>query len=463
MSAILCFLGRRRGTLLRSASTSPPSSRLRLLLPRLAAVATIAVGCLTSAQAVDFGPFSLTGFAKAEVLRVSDLCPNNRCQRDSLARKDFVWADELIQGSTFGPASTTVSLFQPYLGANFDLGGGFRAKGMLSQRWRDGREDFKGFLYDRSVGLEHENWGVLSVGAMTTRAWHMADFPFGTDVGLADAWASSGSGYGLLTRAVRLTSRTFDLLEGDVVVELTHDRGERGWTQNKPRFTELWLHYGSRDLSIDMMFQNARNGTPSAFTHGPFTGPFYDSRFDSLMGSNGQGLAMVMARWRYTTRLEWMAGVRANRWSGAYAHLLQPASANPEGFDVWNFPFNVDWSRDLGGGLYKGFSARSTDMLAGARYLTGKWAISAAVLRLGSASTNNPMERGQSNTATIMTAGASYEVMKGLRLQALAGRVSYGRLGLSPLSMPSNSAFTNIDSRLSRSGHWVGTAIVYTF
>jgi hypothetical protein len=102
-------------------------------------------------------------------------------------------------------------------------------------------------------------------------------------------------------------------------------------------------------------------------------------------------------------------------------------------------------------------------MLAGARYLMGKWAFSVAALRLGSASTNNPMERGQSNTATIMTAGASYEVMKGLRLQALAGRVGYGRLGLSPLSMPSNSAFTNIDSRLSRSGHWVGTAIVYTF
>jgi hypothetical protein len=156
-------------------------------LLRVAVAAAVVASGWSPAQAVDFGPFSLTGFVKAEALRVSDLCPNNRCQRDALTRKDFVWADELVQGSTFGPATTSVRLFQPYLGANFDLGGGFKAKGMLSQRWRDGREDFKGYLYDRSIGLEHENWGVVSVGAMTTRAWHMPGPPAGLATGYSHA------------------------------------------------------------------------------------------------------------------------------------------------------------------------------------------------------------------------------------------------------------------------------------
>lgn len=448
-----------------------PIRTLALRVPRWArqagAVAAVALGIqaptAVQAQGIDFGPFTLTGFAKAEALRQSGVCPGNRCQRDPLARKDFVWADELVQGSTFGPANTHVTLFQPYLSAKFDLGGGFRAKGMISQRWRDGKEDFKGYWYDRSVGLEHEDYGILSVGAMTTRAWHMADYPFGTDIGMADAWGSSGSGYGLLTRAVRFTSRTFDMLEGDVVVEGTYDMGERGWQRNKPRFMELWLHYGSRDLTLDLMLQNAVNGTPSAFTHGPFTGPFYDSTYDSLLGGSSQGLAMLMARWRYTAKLEFLGGIRANRWSGSYARLLLPAARNPEGFDVWNFPFNVDWRTDLGGGTYRGYGARSTDMVAGLRYKMGLWTASTAVARLGKASTDNPSERGQSNAATIGTLGLSYQAAKGIQLYGLAGAVSYARQGLAPLSMPSNTAFTGIDSRLTRQGHWFGGGVTYTF
>ena len=441
-----------------------PRRHLNVLRAAFLAAACVGSGTVQAqAEGIDFGPFNLTGFAKVEAVRRSAMCPDNRCQRDPLASKEFVWADELVQGSTYSPGNTHVTLFQPFLSGKFDLVGGVKLKGLLSQRWRDGKEDFKGYLYDRSIGLEHEDWGSVTVGAMTTRAWHLSDYPFGTDVGLADAWASSGSGYGLLTRAVRLTSRTLDVLGGDVVVEGTYDLGERGWQRNKPRFFELWAHYGSRDLTVDMMLQNTLNGTPSAFTHGPFTAPFYDNRYDQLLGSSSQGLAMVIARWRYTTKIEFMGGVRANRWSGAYARLLLPASRNPEGYDIWNSPFNVDWKTDLGGGLYKGYGARSTDFLMGGRYKVGLWTASAAVMRLGAASTANPSERGQSNAATIGALSLGYQVSKGLQIYGLAGAVSYARLGLAPTSMPSNAAFTGIDSRLTRRGNWVGSGITYTF
>lgn len=443
----------------------PRSPRRTPRCRRLSAVATLAglVGLANPAAALDFGPFSLHGFAKGEATRVSDLCPDNRCQRDPLARKDFIWADELVQGSTYGAGSTHVTLAQPYLGVKFDLPGGFKVTGLASQRWRDGKEDFKGYWYDKHIGLEHEYYGRLDVGAMTTRAWHMADYPFGTDIGLADAWGSSGAGYGLLTRAVRYTSRTFDAFEGDMVVEGTYDIGERGWTRNKPRFFELWVHYGNRDLGLDLMVQDTKNGVASAFTHGPFTGPFYDSSFDASLGSSSQGIAMLMARYKVDAKVELLGGVRANRWSGAYAKLLLPKASNPAGFDIWNFPFNVDWSQDLGGGVYKGYSARSVDIVLGARYKFGRFTASTGMLVLGKASTSNPSERGQSNSATLNTLGLNYDVGQGVQAYGMGGIVTYSRLGLSPMSMPSNSAFTNVDSRLTRHGNWLGAGVVYTF
>lgn len=416
-----------------------------------------------ASQALDFGPFSLTGFAKAEVTRVSDYCPKERCQVDQFASKEFPWADELVQGKAYGAGTTTVTLLQPYLAAKFDLPRGFKLSGLLSQRWRDGKEDFKGFLYDASVAIGHEDYGSLRVGAMQTRAWSMADYPFGTNIGLADAWGSSGAGYGLLTRAIRYTSRPLDVAEGDLVLEATYDMGKGGWQKNKPRFWEVWAHYGRGDLGVDFMYQNSRNGTPSAFGHGPFTSLFYDRRFDQSLGSSGQSIAMVMATYQVDSKIEISAGMRGNRWSGAYAKFLQSRNVNPGGFDIWNNPFNVDWSKDLGGGVYKGYPATSLDVVLGARYKMGKWTASTGMVHLGAAATANPTDRGQSNSATINTLGLNYDYGQGFQFYGLAGMVNYARKGLSPTSMPSNSAFTNIDSRLTSRGTWFGAGAVYVF
>lgn len=420
--------------------------------------ALFAVG---GAQAIDFGPFTLTGFAKVEATAISDYCAD--CQRDPLASKEFIWADELVQGRKFGTGHQTVTLFQPYLAAKFDLPVGLKLSGLLSQRWRDGKPDFKGFVYDRSVALEHEDYGSLRVGAMQTRAWSMADYPFGTNIGLANEWGSSGAGYGLLTRAVRLTTRPFDVLEGDLVVEVTHDIGKSGWKKNKPSFWEVWMHYGQGDLGIDVMYQDARNGTPSAFGHGPFTSLFYDSAFDADLGGSGQSIAMVMARYQVNSKLEISAGARGNRWSGSYAKFLQSRTVNPGGFDIWNNPFNVDWTKDLGGGVYKGYPATSLDLVLGARYKFGKWTASTGMVYLAPAATANPSERGQSNSATINVVGLNYDFGMGLQFYGSAGMVNYARKGLSPLTTPDNKAFTNIDSRLTTRGTWVTAGAVVVF
>jgi hypothetical protein len=418
--------------------------------------------CLPGAsQALDYGPFTLTGFAKAEATRVSDYCPD--CQLDPLATKQFNWADELVQGKKYGAGTTHVTLFQPYLAAKFDLPKGFKASGLLSQRWRDGKADFAGFLYDRSVALDHEDYGSLRIGAMQTRAWSMADYPFGTNIGVADVWGSSGAGYGLLTRALRYTSRPLDVLEGDLVLEGTYDIGQSGWKRNKPRFFELWGHFGKGDLGVDVMFQSARNGTPSAFGHGVFTSLFYDKSFDADLGGSSQSIAMVMARYQVDSKLEISGGMRGNRWSGAYGKFLQSKTVNPGGYDIWNNPFNIDQTKDLGGGVYKGYPATSLDIVLGARYKIGKWTASTGMVYLGPAATANPTERGQTNSATINVVGLNYDVGHGLQAYGSLGMVSYARKGLSPMSAADNKAFTNIDSRLTTRGTWFGAGAVYVF
>ena len=418
----------------------------------------------TAAMAIDFGPFTLTGFAKADVTRVSDYCPQQDCQVEKFASREFIWSDELVQGKSYGAGTTHVVLAQPYLGVKFDLPSGFKLSGLISQRWRDGDVDFKGFWYDRSLALSHEDYGRLTVGAMQTRAWSMADYPFGSDIGVGDPWASSGAGYGLLSRAVRYTSRIFDIAEGDLVVEGTYDIGVSGWKKNKPRFWELWLQYRKGDLGLDVMLQQGKNGGPVAFGHAPFSSLFYDSRFDQNLGSSSQGIAMIMARYDVDPKLQLSAGLRGNRWSGAYAKFLQSKTVNPAGFDIWNNPFNVDWSQDLGGGVYKGYPATSIDLVFGARYkVTDKLAAYTGMVHLGAAATGNPSQRGQSNAATINVLGASYDYGYGLRFSGVVGMVNYAKRGLAPISMPSHQAFTGVDSRLTTRGYWVGTGATYTF
>lgn len=435
-----------------------------IALARACGVAAATLGLASGAQAIDFGPFSLTGFAKVDVTRISSQCELKDCQVEKFAGREFIWADELVQGVGYGAGNTDVTLFQPYLGAKFDLPRGFKLSGLLSQRWRDGKKDLKGFWYEKNVALSHEDYGRLGIGAMTTRAWSIADFPFGTDIGIGDPWSASGAGYGLLTRAVRYTSRPFDVAEGDLVVELTYDVGVSGWKRNKPQFLELWLQYRRGDLGLDVMLQEGKNGGPSSFGKAPFTSLFRDSQFDGDLGGSSQGIAMIMATYKWDAKLDLYGGLRANRWSGAYAKFLQPESENPAGFDVWNNPFNVDWSNDLGGGVYRGYSARSVDLVLGARYkISDKLSAYTGMVHLGTASTSNPSERGQSNSATINTFGVSYDYGRGLRLNGVVGVVNYGKKGLAPLSMPSHQAFTGIDSRIKRHGNWFGAGATYTF
>lgn len=115
-----------------------------------------------SAFAVDLGPFTLTGFAKAEVSRASNQCSD--CQLNAGEGRHRPWADALAPGKAFGTGEANVTLFQPYLSTKeFDLGNGYKVKGLLSQRWRDGKQDILGITYEQNATLMHENYGSVQV------------------------------------------------------------------------------------------------------------------------------------------------------------------------------------------------------------------------------------------------------------------------------------------------------------
>lgn len=437
---------------------------------RLAAVAGAAAAGLAApnAQAVDFGPFSLTGFAKASVSRTTNVC--EECQRELGEARHRVWADDIAFGKAFDTRESHVTLVQPYLGFKQDLGRGWQAFGLLSQRWRDGRVDLDGWWYERNLGLAHEDWGRLTVGAMTTRGWSVPDYPssfraissdfWGGGNGASTEWSDAGAGYGLLSRAVRYMSRPIEFMGGDWLLEATYDMGRPGWKRHKPQFIELYAKYIGRELLVDMVVQSAKNGEPVAWGKAPFGGltPFPED--DALLGGSSQGMALLMARHVVGGKVEVSGGVRFNRWSGAYA-----VQTTPGALGRWNSMFNVDWGGvDANGVPNPGYAARSTDLMLGARYRVNEQVTAGlGLVHLGTARTDNPSERGQSNALTVGTASVGYTVNKYLQLSAKASVYQYRRKGQAPLSMPAHDAFTNIDSRVATRGNAVSLSADFSF
>jgi predicted porin len=416
-----------------------------------------------ASQAIEFGPdnmFKFYGFGEVTVTRANNQClgGTNGCQFDPDTDRQRIWTDAVVPGLPLGTRDKVFNQVQVWLEAQYKLGKGYTVKGVVSQNFRDGKVDSPHFWRERNLSINHEDYGTLTIGAMTSRTWGFADYPYGSNLGLSYSWAATGAGYRNLGHAIRYTSRPLDVADGDLVLEATYDRGNRNFTINKPSFVELWGHYGRGPLSVDAMYQDARNGSPAAFGAAVFDGLFYTPVADSKVGSSGQSVAVLQAAYQLNSKIEVSGGVRRNRWSGAYAAVVIPGP--PAQF---NNMFNVDWGGTLNGVPNPGYPATSSDFTAGVRYRMDKWTFATGLVYLGKANTANPSERGQSNAALINTVRASYAVTPDLEVSGFAGMIHFKNKGLSPLSMPSNSTINNIDSRVTKVGNWVGLGAKYSF
>ena len=458
------------GAAARLASLSMVSKRSRLLQTSflLAALSTP-----FASQAIDFGPdgmFSFNGFGQLTLGQHDNRCLS--CQWVGPTEgKQKIWADALLPGQPIQTLTTIDYQIQPFLGVKFNLGKGFKLEGLLSQRWRDGvangehlpyddrygsKEDIPGFWYERNLALSHEDYGRLTIGSMTTRSWREADYPIGSNIGLSEPWSQSGAGYGMLANAYRYQSRLIDFQGGDLFLEATYDPGNKAFTKNKPQFIELTAKYYRGPLQMDVILQDTKNGGPGAWGHAPFAGLTAFAIDDPLLTGSSQGIAMVMGTYQVNSQIEVSGGVRRNWWSGANA-VQNPTTLQ------WNSMFNVDWNATLNGVQNPGYAASSYDLMWGARYRMGKWTPSIGFVHLGTAETDNPSERGQSNSALFSVAGLQYDYGKGLKFDFQIGAIHYARLGLSPMSMPGNDSFSGVDSRISRDGTWFTAQMTYGF
>jgi hypothetical protein len=208
---------------------------------------------------------------------------------------------------------------------------------------------------------------------------------------------------------------------------------------------------------------------------GLFTGLTPDPVDDAKLGSSGQSMLLVMARYQLTSRLEATAGYRRNRWSGAYGVCTQFVDGNCR----YNNMFNVNWGgTDANGVPDPGYVATSNDVMAGLRFQEGPYAVYGALTYLGKAKTSNPSQRGQDNTALIAGLGASYDFNRAWQVHAEIGGVSYGQspqssgcgnrvrdpgsCTLGPMSLGAN-AYGGVDSRISKTGNWFGAGVDFKF
>ncbi len=429
------------------------------------------------ASALDFGnegEFSLTGFAQVTLTTQGNYCGN--CQvADVSVNRQLRSADFIIPNVKYDTAALTNWQVQPYLGYKRDLGNGLKLNALVSQRWRQGTVngvkdanekrynglvDVPGYEYESNIAISHEDHGSVRIGHMTTRSWSLADFPYGTQAGLASAWGSSGAGYGMLGSAVRVGSPVLDVAGGDLFLEATYDQGNTKFTRLKPQLIEIYAQYHRGDLVLDMVLQQGVNGGPGSWGHAPFealTGAPSDDYAKQVDGSyllasgNEQMIAMVLGRYQLTSQLEASAGVRYNKWSGANHVWSQNAQQS--------IAFNVDYNTTAN----LGYSAESVDVLLGLRYRSGPWVFGTGMVLLGTAQTSNPEERGQRNWAVFNTINVNYDFGQGLQFESNLGSVAYGRKGLAPLSMPGNAAFSNVDSRVTQQGAWLTLGLVYAF
>jgi len=451
-------------------SVDQSGTRMRWLPVGLVAASLMAPGVV---HAIEFGPdgmFSLNGFAQVTFGQHDKRCLN--CQWVGPTEgKQKIWADALLPGKPIQTLTTIDYQVQPFLGVKFNLGKGFKLEGLLSQRWRDGiangghlpfddrygsKQDIPGYWYDKNLALSHEDYGRLTIGSMTTRSWREADYPIGSNIGLSEPWSQSGAGYGMLANAYRHQSRMLDVMNGDLFLEATYDAGNQAFTKNKPRFLELSAKYYRGPVQMDVILQDTKNGGPGAWGHAPFSGLTPFAADDPFLTGSSQGIAMVMGAYQLNDKVEVSGGIRRNWWSGANA------VQNPNTLQ-WNSMFNVDWNGTLNGVQNPGYAASSYDVMLGARYRMGQWTPSIGFVHLGTAKTDNPSERGQSNSALFSVVGLQYDYGKGLKFDFQVGTVHFARLGLSPMSMPGNDAFSGVDSRISRDGTWFTAQITYGF
>jgi len=441
-------------------------------LSRSLAVATVLLA--TPALAEQFGPLEVIGFVKNEY----SLCDNcseglvNKATYDP--RGVLMPPDPMVnQGGDSEGTGRNLFLMQLTLGLEHEFDNAVQVEAKTTGRMRNSDADiYDNWLIDLYAGVSHPKFGSLQAGKMASRSWSRSD-SFAYPLGLSSPWAESGAGYGVFPETVRYATPEYEIRFGKIRFEGSYAQADKRKPLNPeslvegppdPWLFELFIQYSNQKNLVELIYQQSDGGRQSSFAKGAFYGaqgntnglvssPDYEAPSENVLIL--QGNYWMNERWKFSY------GVRRSEWSGQAQQCDFGPVSTVESVCYWD-QAGFNYSNEID----KNYKAVSYDLLLGAAYTRDKWTYTLGGVYLNKASTRNPVEWGQDNSATFLNFGIYRkmpEIYRNVEFYSGLGRVMYDRQGPAPLSMPNNIAFGGVDPRTSESGNFLTLGVNFLF
>jgi len=377
--------------------------------------------------------WELSGFMKLESTR-SNAAPKRVAPADSLYRLDARNAFWPVPANpSLGSKSSSLALQQLSAGVSHETDGALTLEARATYRWRSTAGPSEWFSqpdidyrqgagfsnkdwYEKLIGIGRPDLGNVRYGTQLSRSWSRAD-SFTYPIGLASQWSGSGAGFGIVPEALRFTSRPFEDGVGKLVAELTLGRDRLNTTMvnqdrltangtsfhpgaTQPRMVEIFLQYSMDRHLIEFTLQTSSGARQTSFGKAPLVGWIGDP--DTVgpqnvlpRGAGRPSQSLVMLQGNYWPQPQNMItyGVRHNRWSGSAASCNYDAALG-----VCLFGMDPGFNYGDSATDYTGFRASSYDAMLGWSHYRGLYTYTAGFVYFGRASSDNPIEWGQSNS-----------------------------------------------------------------
>ena len=437
-------------------------------LSRSIAAATVLLAA--PALAAQYGPLEIVGFVKDEYA-LCDNCSEGLVNRSAYDTRGVLSppVPMVNQGGDSEETGRNLFLAQLSLGLTHEFDNAVKIEAKTSARMRNGEEDiYDNWVTDLYGGVSHPKFGSLQVGKFSSRSWSRSD-SFAYPIGLSSPWAESGAGYGVYPEAIRYATPEYEIPIGKIRFEASYAEADKRKPLNPsslvesppdPKLYEVFIQYSNEKNLVELIYQDSDGGRQSSFGKGAFYGaqgntnglvssPEYDAPSQNVLIL--QGTYWMNPQWKFSY------GLKRSEWSGQAQQCDYGPVSPVQSVCFWDQP-GFNYSDELD----KMYDAVEYDFMLGAGYVRGKWTYTAGGVYMNKASTDNPVEWGQDNTALFLNLGIyrdvpELSVAKYFKMQVYAGlgRTMFGRQGPAPLSMPNNTAFGGVDPRTSESGNFL--------
>jgi hypothetical protein len=389
-----------------------------------------------------------------------------------------------------------LSIQQLSLGWKHETAGAVSLEARMTYRWRSDQAfevfeapdlDYKlgdGSLWksdftEKFFGVSRPDIGSLKFGTLLSRSWSRSD-AFSFPVGQSGSWADSGAGFAILPTALQLTSPVFEDGSGKLTAELTLATNSKNTfmvDQNRltpsnepyspnpttPQAVEVFLQFSNSKNLIELVMQSASGAKQTSFGKSALVGWIGDPDTTSAgeprkAGKPSQSIISLQGNhWpNPQNMLTW--GVRRNQWSGSAATCNYTAGDCVYGIDAgFNYgPANTS---------YRGYRAKTFDALLGWSHYRGPYTYTLSGVYFGRASSANPIEWGQNNSALHFSLGVARqvpEIHKGLSVSGGISLTRFEKIGPAPLSMPNNN-FLGVNPLYKKQGQGATVGLTWVY